>query len=164
MTVKLELNSPDQAVKTWWKARDSTLSYDSDKCEERAKKFLSSEGMTAARNMSTGDARQNFEPRQMCGVNTYSREITEVKVESETRAIVLAKIKATTPIPAGATPDADDLKRRAEGQAYKYLVEKVGNEWKVAQVYSHTTYGDEPWQAEYGDRKPYIHAMVLDRQ
>lgn len=71
-----------------------------------------------------------------CTDDSYSKEIIEVKSESETRAIVFAKIKNNTPIPDGARPDVEDIKTREKGKNYKYVLEKDSEGWKVVQVYA----------------------------
>jgi hypothetical protein len=160
---KLELNSPDQAVKTWWKVRDSIQIERDNNCE-RNKEVEKSAAVAAVKDVTTGLALQSGEFDSLCVHPRFGREIVEVKVESETRAVVLAKIKATTPIPAGATPDEQDLKRRAEGDLYKYVLEKVGKDWKIAQIYSHQSYGGDPWSPEYKEPKPYVHAFIFGPQ
>lgn len=162
--LKLELASPDQAVKTWWRVKDKSVAAAVNRCEEKSKELLASESMSAMKNITTGLALQNTGQHATCMHFTFGREIIEVKVESETRAIVLAKIKATTPIPAGVTPDADDTRRRTEGELYKYLLEKIGTEWKIAQIYSHSSTDSDPWQPEYTEVKPYVHSLVFGDQ
>lgn len=164
--VKLELASPDQAVKTWWKVRDGFELVDSQACKARMEAYRESEPNKAAQKMTTGLAQQQpgAEMPGVCELESYAREIVEVKVESETRAVVLAKIKPTTQIPAGVTPDAEDMKRRGEGTLYKYLLEKVGSDWKIAQVYSHSQFDKDPWSAEFKEAKPYVHSLVYGEQ
>lgn len=97
--------------------------------------------------MTTGAALTNQDPpAEPCELAVLSRDIAEVKVESETRAVVLAKIKPATPIPVGAVLTAEQSKRREEGARYKYVLEKVGVEWKVAQIYQFWDFGDDPWK------------------
>lgn len=163
---KLELDSPDHAVKTWWKTRDAIAAHANAACPGVNQMRMDSNGFKDGSSITTGAARATFEEKPQCTLRTYSREITEVKVESETRAIVLAKIKATTPIPPDATPDDRDLKYRAEGFPYKYVLEKVGKDWKIAQVYSYKTYGDgDPWEATFAEKpKPYVHSLIYGPQ
>lgn len=63
------------------------------------------------------------------------RTIQEVKVESESRAVVIANIRNTTPIPAGAQPDKYDTERREHGELFRYVLEKSGTSWQIAEVY-----------------------------
>lgn len=79
-----------------------------------------------------------------CGpLKKYWREIQEVKVETDTRAVVHALVKDITPIPAGAVPTENDKVWRAEGLRGKYLLEKTEDGWKVAQVYEFKKYASD---------------------
>lgn len=160
--VKLELASPDQAVKTWWHIRDVALAESHQRCEEYARSLVEENGFKGGEAISTGVARANLGRKPDCSKISYSREIAEVKVESDTRAVVLAKIKATTPIPPGGEPDADDVKRREQGFPYKYVLEKVGKDWKIAQIYTFASYKEtDPWSPVFSDtNKPFVHAYV----
>lgn len=72
-----------------------------------------------------------------CIPDMYSRDIDEVKTESETRALVFATIRNATPVPPGAEADEFDKNWRAAGFKYKYLVEKSSGAWKISQVYKY---------------------------
>jgi hypothetical protein len=134
-------------------------------CLESIDEHVRTDAYKGGEKMTTGAAHAEFINKPDCAPQTYSREIVEVKVESDTRAIVLAKIKATTPIPSGATPDADDLKKREEGFPYKYLLEKVGSEWKIAQIYSYASYKDNHWDPLYTETPaPRVHSYIFGVQ
>lgn len=70
-------------------------------------------------------------------------------MESETRAVVFANIKNTTPIPEGAEPDENEKKYRADGFRFKYVVEKASDGWKISQVFKYRDYGKDPWENIY---------------
>jgi hypothetical protein len=98
--------------------------------------------------------------------DNFERDIQEVKTESETRAIVFAKITNVTPLAAGAELDSYDKKWRSEGFRYKYLVEKTSAGWKISQVYrydeSNKYVNKDPWEGLYKySNKPRVPSGVF---
>lgn len=165
--VNVETNSPDQTIKSWWKIRDLANEEKAKECERNSARLREHIATKYTASVFTGPALVSVQRPAQCEVDMYSRDIVEVKVESETRAVVLATIKATTPIPAGATPAEHELKNRAEGYRYKYVLEKVGSVWKIAQIYTLQTYrtDSDPWDPLFSDSpKPYISSYVFGLQ
>lgn len=164
--VDLQLSSPDQSVKTWWKIRDLSEVADEKFCRKRQVDYKSSQDYEYVKAVSTGVVAASAEPLPYaCKVKTFSRDIQEVKVESETRAVVLARIKATTPLPAGIALDSHESKWRDEGELYKYVLEKVGKEWKISQIYTFENRGNDPWKPVFEDTpKESAHSLVWGPQ
>jgi len=163
--VELQLGSPDQAVKTWWRIRDFAEAESKANCEKlpRGDELRSTK---YERAIYTGTALADLEPPpRTCSADSYNREIIEVKVESETRAIVLAHLKPTTPLPAGVTLTVGQAKDREEGTRYRYILEKVGKEWKIAQMYRYAEYRDDLWEPVFGEPlQPTPHYFVVGAQ
>lgn len=144
-----DLSSPDNALKSWWKYLDAVEKRQFENCGKYLERTSSRENYYSG--FTTGEAfNVNSNRLKGCVLDTFSREIQEVKQETETRAIALVKIKNTTQ--SSMTPSADDKAAREKGAIYRYLIEKEKGEWKVSQVYKFSTYSfdkNDPWQPEY---------------
>jgi hypothetical protein len=153
----IRTGSPDEAVKSWWAVHDEENKIAIDVCrEERAKqKKLLSEGVE---KVATGNLLAMY---KWLGCTTYSydREIDSVKVESETRGLVFATIKNSTPIPEGITASEYEKESRMNGEKFKYLVEKVDGQWRVSDVYVFDKFNSKGdiWRSVYRDlsKQPY---------
>ena len=89
-----------------------------------------------AKKLTTDLVLAHFQPSAgKCEQDSYSREITEVKTESETRALVFAKYKNISQIPKGSVPTERDEKIRSEGYQLKYVLEKEVDGWKISKIY-----------------------------
>jgi hypothetical protein len=133
--VELNFTSPDLAVKSWWKLRDIKEAADASHCKAHQDLIKASKYLKQVREATTGLAQADQTTPYSCNVSTYSRDITSVKVESDTRAVVFATIKASTPIPAGVTPTNEQQVSRDRGFQYKYVLAREGKSWKVEQIY-----------------------------
>lgn len=161
---EVNLSSPDNALKSWWNYLDAKAKYFNNRClaaKEEMKELLT------FRNVSTGEMiTSQTSTASVCQQTVFSREIKEIKQETDTRAI--AFVKVTNATPTRLEPTATEEKRRNEGEEYKYLIEKVGTDWKVAQVYRYnSSYKylnlDSPWVKEYKEYQPsypvYVHSQ-----
>jgi hypothetical protein len=156
---EVNLSSPDNALKTWWRYIDAKAASEQKLCTDFYKDINLKGGFE---KVSTGEVSESLVSNKInCTRSTYAREILEVKVETETRAVALAKITNSTATTVA--PTIDDEKRRAQGEKYKYVIEKVGNEWRIAQAYEYTTYKSE-WTPKYQVSKDYYPAYVYDPQ
>lgn len=162
---EVNLSSPDNALKSWWRfldARDKLVQKD---CIEYDK--IAAEVMTFGK-VSTGEVAQALSSRLgNCELTVYNREIKEIKQETDTRAIAFVKITNATPSTVDPTPE--QKKRRIEGEEYKYLIEKEGAEWKVSQVYEYESsykYLDleSPWNKAYKEYQPSYPVYVFSQQ
>lgn len=164
--IVIQTGSPDQVVKSWWRYLDLTEAVSTKLCKESQNKPLPDHHKYIPQ-ITTGDLlAERMDLKVDCVQEEFSREIKEVKSESETRALVFAIIKNATPIPPGAEPDKTDLKWRSDGFQFKYLVERDGNEWKIAQVYRYDDAAEylkkEPWEKIYSTSdKPHVPALVF---
>lgn len=166
-TVDVQTASPDQAVKSWWRYVDALAAFRESECKKHPPSPEWSQATTALlTKLADGVLLAAMTPSgaQGCQEWTYEREIDEVKMESETRALVFARIKNSTPLAPGAQPDQFDTKQRAEGYRFRYLVEKSGGQWKVAQIYefneAHKALGSDMWRKRYDTPKPAVPIFV----
>ena len=108
-----------------------------------------------ARGYIDGEGNRTFE--------TFARDILEVKVESESRAVVVAVIKNTTPIPAGAEMTKYDEERRRDGERYRYILQRDSGSWRVAEIWEWETYPTPKWKkARPGDGKPSVPSLTYE--
>jgi hypothetical protein len=147
----VDLTSPDRAIRTYWRLQD---------IETRASAIMSRlllDESTGLRSPGTpwrridslrtavlgGEALAERQQPPDTMQTTFAREIVEVKQETETRAIVIAKLRNTTPIKPGVVVDESDAKRRRDGDEVRYVLEKDASGWKVAQAMRRYYTGDQ---------------------
>lgn len=164
--IELQMGSPDQTVKTWWKIRDVAEQDAQRQCKSGADHYKNGAEYRYANQIVTGPAAINIQPADgHCILKSYKREIIEVKVESDTRAVVLARIKANTPIPQGQHLSEHEAKWREEGLGYKYILEKIGKDWKISQLYSLESGLREEWKPFFEDAVVFpAHTLVWGQQ
>lgn len=157
--LNVDLKSPDNAVKSMWAVLEENLRLNKKMCEnirDLSSKLLEEE-LQNVKQISNGAMLEYYKKNaHQCNSSTFSKEILEVKIESETRAIVLARIKNITPIPEGYKLDGDELKSRDIGEKYKYLLEKDSQGWKVIQTFTLSEYaeksGIDTWYTNYENK------------
>lgn len=152
---KFEINtqSPDQALKTWWRYLDARDALNFSRCQAFIKEHANDFDVGS---VATSEVEQSLKSHMLiCSQTVYNREINEVKQETETRAIAFVKVTNSTPTTASHT--IDDEKRRNKGEQFKYLLEKTPSGWKVSQVYHYSDtnklLGRDDWEKQY---TPYV--------
>lgn len=83
------------------------------------------------------EVRSGIKPRPRPAVQVrQEEEILEVKVESETRAIVNVRIRylSEPPTTLGASAVKEAERLRAEGDEYRFVMRKVDNKWTIENV------------------------------
>jgi hypothetical protein len=162
---KIDSTTPDSTVKSLWALRDQRAALNEKLCR-------SDSGTVAdvktndelVKQLVEGAVKSTFSAERNCIADKIRREIQEVKIETETRAVVFAAAYNITPIPAGAEPDKYDSKWRAEGFRYKYLLEKMSGKWLITQIYQvdqFDTSGEQNWKPQFStDNKPRVPASV----
>lgn len=158
--VVIQTTSPDLAVKSWWGLFDAWEQDQYNACIANAGR--TSRVYTDAAAISTGEMLVKLSEPRVCELETYSRDIDSVNAESETRAIVLATVRITTPIPPGATVNQD---LRRAGEKFRYVVEKTEGKWKLAMVYRRDALASNGgWEKVYEVRDtPYASSMILQQ-
>mgnify|MGYP001248661677 CR=1 FL=1 len=157
----LDSSSPDNFIKSWWAYMDYNNAKRAALCLESAQGAKSVERRRLAREFVRQAVTPAVEARfptdqelaADCTLDTVAREISSVKVETETRAIVYATLHNTTPAPADIVATAFDLEMRKTGVDMKYVLEKADGKWRLAQVYvpglSYREPKDDPkWRAQ----------------
>lgn len=142
---KSDLSSPDNALKTWWAYLDARLAHEHAAYVDY---YSTISNESEYKKISTGKVFDAISAANKDSIkkDVYLREILEVKVETDTRAIAFAKITNITPTEV--IPTEEEKKTREKGGRYKYLIEKVEGEWKVSQVYNYWEFA-EKWHPQY---------------
>lgn len=146
---KISLQTPDNAVKSWWTLFDSVVEFENVTCRiaRRANVSWIQKALTAS---LTPDATIRFLHGDQCVKSSWRRTIDEVKAESETRAVVFATVWSNdAPTPAASNDEIEVAKR---GTKFRYVLEKVGGKWLIADMFRFkpkTTYSAEMWDRVY---------------
>jgi hypothetical protein len=140
---EVRLESADAAVKTWWRYIDW-----------RAREWRYSalaaqmEFSGPCVDISTGPVAAYCKPTFTMTSDLFERQIEKVQQESETRAVVLARVKNVTPIPPGAQPSEFEKELRDQGFYFRYVVERTEGGWKVARVFRYDATSKD-WREAY---------------
>lgn len=135
---KVDLQSPDNAVKSWWRTIDAYTDSYHQLCLKGQKESdaVYKKNVELFKRVWSEELQNTLdENSKPCTFDVYGREITLVKTESDTRALVFATVKNISPIPPGADAGQNLAEWRSKGEKFKYLVEKSSDGWRVAQVY-----------------------------
>ncbi|MCE0778945.1 hypothetical protein [Pseudomonas sp. NMI542_15] len=152
-------NSPDVAVKSWWRAKDSGAALQAEICKNNLK--LAAPYFEKLSELSTDDVYNE----RSCGQTPplFERQITKVEVQSDTRAVVTAQIKNVTPPEEGAVLDADDKKAKEAGEPFQYVLERkdVSSSWKISQVSRYPSYA-RAWEQIFKKPEPSTNRWVYE--
>lgn len=157
--MKLATNSPDATVKSWWALKDASMRVNQEICPkiiDLRKPYLDKFKALAASNF-------NHEAECETMVVSFDRQITKVQVESDTRAVVVALIKNSSPPQVGATLTDEDRKVKEAGEQFKYTLERVDvtSGWKIEKIQTFSIYAKD-WQDAYKKSEPLNHKYVYD--
>lgn len=142
----LDLRSPDSVVKSHWAIRDWGAKHPQLLLEGYTQSKRSQHYVETLLALGTGeylsDMQSEYEQLKEWGkvpedleVPVIQRDIIEVVNESETRAVVHAKIINVTPIPSGRTLPEWNEEQREYGTDVRYVVEKTDAGWRLAQAW-----------------------------
>ncbi|WKL15960.1 hypothetical protein QYQ99_27240 [Comamonas testosteroni] len=142
----IDISSPDKALKSYWAVvdwkRQLTARQHKDILQSKQTKLMD-ETYSKVTSPEISSRQRNHE------VQTFDREIAEAKVETETRAVIHAVIKNSTPIPEGAEVTKSDRDRREQGNRFRYVLERGQDGWRVSEVWEYSLYHDNKWRKEY---------------
>jgi hypothetical protein len=157
--VQLDLATPDKALKSYWAVRDFVRAKQTELVERAKGDFRSAEkqmGEVADGALAKAFSADSLPPE------TFARDLIDVKVESESRAVIIAVIKNSTPVPTGGEMSKYDEERRRDGERYRYVLEKSQTGWRVSEIWQWSTY--EPkneWKKfQPGDGKPNVPSLT----
>ncbi len=158
--VTLDLATPDKALKSYWAVRDSVRAKAVELFVQNKEGFQSAEAQMSA--VVDGALAKTFS-FDIPPIETFSRDLIDVKVESDSRAVIVVVIKNSTPIPAGAEMDKYDEERRRDGERYRYILEKNQEGWRVSEIWDWRTYPSNGWNKSHPrDGKPNVPSLTYD--
>jgi hypothetical protein len=154
----IDTSTPDRTLKSYWAVRDYVLQRERLLALDALPQYQVAERLLdTVAAAPVASAQRRLAPP----IETFSRDIVEVKVESESRAVALATIKNISPIPPGAEVSRFDEEQRRNGERLRYVLEKEGSGWRVAEVWTWQSYGAPGWKkAMPVDGRPYVPVMV----
>lgn len=146
-SLNIDITTPDRALKSYWQGKDAVSKFHKDWQANHIKEINDSKqkiGFDPKTLMTSDvlasqierDKPNNFQHTE------YSREILDIKQDTESHATVLVKIRNITPAPEGVTISVSDQASREEGKKLKYILEKETDGWKLAQIYTLDKYID----------------------
>lgn len=160
VSVQTDLSTPDKAIKSYWSTVDAVRvaehAFSADKRPEY-------EALNAPlMDLFTADVRASMD-RGMDEPDTFSRDIISIDVETESRAVVVARIRNTSPIPQGAELTRYDEDARRNGDQYKYVLEQDDEEWRVAEIWEQRSYPEQHWEKLLpADPKPSVPTFTYE--
>lgn len=141
--VALDISTPDKSLKSYWAVLDDMRS----NYHELSKRLLSQYRSVEQRVPLVAAGGLTKDIQSGIGVfESFSRDIVEVKVESDSRAVILAVVKNVTPIPAGADVTKFDEEKRRDGERYRYVLERDQTGWRVAEIWEWERYPSADWK------------------
>lgn len=156
--VAVDLSTPDKALKSFWAMRDAVRHKQEDIFQQLKNKFK--DAAAPLDKVVTEEIARSFSIR-LTPFETFSRDMIDVKVESESRAVIVAVIKNTTPVPAGAEVTKFDEEHRRDGNRYKYVLENSRSGWRVAEIWEWDTYPTADWKKRFPmDNKPSVQSLT----
>lgn len=158
--VNLDLATPDKALKSYWAVRDSVRAKQVELLAQSKEGFQSAEAQMSA--VADGSLAKSFS-FDTAPIDAFSRDLIDVKVESESRAVIVVVIKNSTPIPAGAEVSKFDEERRRDGERYRYILEKNQAGWRVSEIWEWSKYPSAEWKkTQPRDGKPNVPSLTYD--
>ncbi|MBP5948265.1 MULTISPECIES: hypothetical protein [unclassified Pseudomonas] len=159
--IVIAAKSPDAAVKSWWAVRDAGIALDREACYEFEK--MKSPTIKKLKALASKDL---LIP-EVCIVDdplSFDRKITKVEIESDTRSVVMAVIKNSTPPDPGAEFDDSDREAKESGEKYRYTLERkdTSGNWQISRIENFPSYARD-WEDAYTEPKPSINRYVYDQ-
>lgn len=133
----IDLTTPDKSIKSYWGLKDWVKDNERQLVLSVIQKNMEyvTTGVLPTVSLSGVKAYFSRSIEQSSSLSKLKRKIESVKQETESRAIVVARIMNDDPIPQGVVMSEEDKKNRELGTIFKYVLEKDKDGWKVAEVY-----------------------------
>ncbi len=144
-------NSPDVAVKSWWRIKDASAVIRIEVCKNNLKLaapyFAKLSQLAEKQLISEGECEKT--------PLVFDRQITKVDVQSDTRAVVTAHVRNATPPEDGATLDAEAKKTKEAGEPFQYVLERPDTKsgWMITKISSFSSYTKD-WRDAYPKAEP----------
>jgi hypothetical protein len=156
---KINKNSPDSALKSYWAIKDWTRRVE----DEQFRKAVNTKDLISTREAFSSLVSPEIAERKNYPVDEFHRDIVEAKIETETRASINAVVKNSTPIPEGAEVSEYDRKRREEGDRFRYVMEKTNDGWVVSEIWAFDRLFDKKWtKISPESKKPNVNTLTIN--
>lgn len=147
--VAVDVSTPDKALRSYWNLRDAQNSNWLTFANDPYVKKLRSEMYGPYGEVVSPLIAKQKSNEWKADKDTFAREIIKIVFESESKAVITTEIRNNTPIAEMAYLSISDLAQRNNGDAYQYVLEKYGENWKISEVRMRSRYSDrERWDVE----------------
>lgn len=163
--LEVRAKTPDEAVKTWWRYIDLREAAAVEDCKATVAKPKRPFQLRLKEIVGPEIAVNYDGSKVRCTLDVFQREIDKVDVETETRAVVYATLRNATPIEPGVVPTEKDIKTRAEGEKFKYVLEASDGGWKIVQIFDKGFGGGgSTWEKHHTSTTsgPFVPTLVLN--
>lgn len=155
----VDLSTPDRAIKSYWATLDAIRMTEHEMGLQVRSHFR--EAAAPLNSLFTAEVRRTREGRETA-IESFNRDIASVEVETESRAVIVATIRNTTPIPEGAELSRYDEERRRDGERYRYVLEREGDGWLVAEVWAYRDYRKDWDKMIPSDPTPMVPSLTYN--
>lgn len=139
----VDLSTPEATVRSYWRLQEALDSVAAAMLSGPSANDPFAQVRAGYEQTVTGRAREVLAAPFVR--ETFSREVEAVDSAGPGLAHVIARIRNTTPIPAGAVLIHEQEELRTEGQEFRYLLVREGDGWRITQVQRWSDLGDG-WQ------------------
>ena len=130
---RADLSSAERALRSYWARLDWYERALSETILESAPRLPPQDAALAA--VMTGEALAFWTSDSWrCRDSAFERTVEGVAPETPSRAVVSARIRNVSPIPADAQPSAREEQARRNGERFRYVLERGRSAWKVAEA------------------------------
>ena len=128
----VDLSTPEATVRSYWRLQESLDSVAASILSGPEERDPFAQVRHGYEQTVAGRAREVLTAPFVR--ETFSREVEAVDSAGPGLAHVIARIRNTTPIPAGAELTHEQEELRNDGQQFRYLLEREGDAWRITQV------------------------------
>ena len=162
---KPNLSTPELALKSYWERKDWYSAVYSRAWQDTGRagfSRLATQPAQAYGAVATSEAlRYRSQVISEMPADQLGRSVESVTMQGAALAIVVARIRNTEPIAAGAKPEPADVERRQSGELFRYVLALDGGAWKVVEIWSQENQG---WRKREPSKRPpwYPHEVRED--
>ncbi len=155
----IDISTPDKAIATYWGVVDAARNQAQSTIGRNFREFRKEQDAMLSKVMTSKALPKPSNPV----FETFARDITSVDVETESRAVIVARIRNTTPLPTGAALSDYAKQARETGDQYKYVLEKDSTGWKVAEIWVFEPIIKHDWEKDVpSDSAPFVPTLTMD--
>lgn len=145
--VSVSTLTPQGAVESWWKIKDTVAQQNYRDCLEHRELG----DLDYVKNQIVGGELLAAISHVSCNLPIYERVINRIDDDGKS-AVVHMSVKNVTPTPDGVSLSYDELAKKVTGESFRYSLENVGEDtpsWRVVQIYDQLP-SSGGWYPVYG--------------